>query len=223
MDNNESYKNKNVILDIDKTLLFSNMMFDDETEDASEIIKPFISHNIGDYYTVYERPYLQKFLDHVFEKYNVSIWTNGSKNYAISVLTDVLHANVPQVSPSYPQYKHNDSREEKIERNVDLILFSYHCKMSKVNYGIKKDVRLLWEVLENDRYSATNTILLDDLPDVCDQNEPNNVEKVKPFTAKTASKYDMELIRILQSVEKKFSMQCGPDVADNRAGTPWTS
>tara|TARA_Y100000389_G_scaffold200677_1_gene241654 strand:+ start:57 stop:263 length:207 start_codon:yes stop_codon:yes gene_type:complete len=38
----------------------------------------------------FRRPYLEKFLRVVFDKYNVGFWTTGTKDYANEVLTEIL-------------------------------------------------------------------------------------------------------------------------------------
>ena len=61
----------NVILDLDSTLICAEPIESLPKGDFSE----FKVYNMDDYYKVFERPYLQEFLDFLFANFNVSIWT----------------------------------------------------------------------------------------------------------------------------------------------------
>ena len=43
-------------------------------------------HDFDYYYVVFERPYLQSFLDYIFDKFNVYVWTAASKDYALYII-----------------------------------------------------------------------------------------------------------------------------------------
>ena len=85
-------KNKgNVILDLDATCICSEKISDLNLEDTDVInkIKKFKSHNMDDFYIVFERPHLQQFLNFLFRNYNVSVWTAASKSYAIFIVQKI--------------------------------------------------------------------------------------------------------------------------------------
>ena len=75
-----------VVLDLDKTLIFA----------ANKYI---IYHNVTpfmqvDNFNIYKRPHLDVFVNHVFKKYNVFIWTAAQKTYAHAILTRLLTPSV---------------------------------------------------------------------------------------------------------------------------------
>ena len=71
----------NILLDIDQTLIDAVPLVLDEDDDEEffdfrkykEKAKRFDFENMDDYYVIFERPHLQKFLDYIFENFNVSI------------------------------------------------------------------------------------------------------------------------------------------------------
>lgn len=152
---NKFGKNKNVLLDLDNTLICA-----EPTEDIFNIPNvekkiveytmdvPVNYYNMDDYYLVFERPYLQEFLDFLFENYNVSIWTAASKDYALFIIDNII---------------------SRPNRNIDYIFFSYHCNLSKKKYnGRIKDLSMLWDQYKLPGYEPDNTIIIDDYNKVTD-------------------------------------------------------
>jgi hypothetical protein len=76
----------NIILDLDQTIISaeSSEEYDKAKNKTKE--KKFIFHNMDNYYTIFERPGLQIFLDYLFKNFNVSIWTAASKDYALFII-----------------------------------------------------------------------------------------------------------------------------------------
>lgn len=180
-----SYTNKqNVILDLDETLLHS--VSSEEMKELSDkqidSIYNFKTHNMDDYYTVIERPGLQEFLDYLFENYNVSIWTAASKDYALFVVNQMIL--------------------KRKNRKLDWIMFSYHCDISKKEKRGSKDLEMLWDVYQMEGYSKSNTIIIDDHPDVYDLQKDNCIY-IRPFDIdeKTFTN-DKILHKILKTMKK---------------------
>ena len=77
-------KKKLVLLDLDNTLICAedlNAPFDlSKMEKARQTFKTV---RMQDYYDIFERPHLQKFLDYLFKHFKVGVWTASSKEYAI--------------------------------------------------------------------------------------------------------------------------------------------
>lgn len=185
-----SYK-QNVILDLDETLLhsISSEEMKELSDDQVESIYNFENHNMDDYYTVVERPGLQKFLDYLFENYNVSIWTAASKDYALFVVDKIIL--------------------QKNDRKLDWIMFSYHCDISKKEKKGSKDLEMLWDVYEMEGYSKSNTIIIDDHPNVYELQKDNCIY-ISPFDIdeKTFSK-DKVLSKIQKTMkESKTLIEC---------------
>jgi TFIIF-interacting CTD phosphatase-like protein len=124
------------------------------------------------------RPYLQEFLDFVFKNFNVSIWTAATESYAIWVI---------------------DTFITNSERKLNYLLHDTHCKTSMKQYGTLKDLRLLTQVLKIPNISIANTILIDDLEEVC-LNQKNQCINIFPFTGNSGDKELLKMIEILKYI-----------------------
>jgi len=102
----------NIVLDLDQTLISSEIIKEFDFTQNKEKSKKFNFHNMDEYYLVFERPGLQSFLDNLFENFNVSIWTAASKDYALFIIEKIILKNNPK-------------------RKLDWVFFSYHCRISK--------------------------------------------------------------------------------------------
>ena len=161
-------KKLNLCLDLDQTLLWAG----DNTEymlgRCRKLDKKantyFRNTKIGmdNFYTVFERPGLQDFLDFVFENFNVSVWTAASKDYALFIIKNIIY------------------KEDRKPRALDWIFFSYHCDISKRNKKGTKDLSLLWDDYKIDGFSKGNTFIIDDYDEVY-ETQPENCIAVHPF------------------------------------------
>lgn len=154
-------KKFNILLDLDQTLISA------EAEEEYDFIanrdkaKLFDFHDMDGYYIVFERPGLQKFLDFLFKNFNVSVWTAASKDYALFIVNKIILQNKP-------------------ERNLDWIFFSYHCDLSKKLLKGSKDLSILWELYKITGYSPENTVIIDDYDEVYN-TQKNNCIVALPF------------------------------------------
>jgi len=155
-------KNKiNVILDLDQTLISSELLEEYDYELNEKKLKKFNSHNMDNYYIVFERPGLQKFLDYIFDNFNVSIWTAASKDYALFIIEKIILSN-------------------KTNRQLDWVFFSYHCTLAKkLSLGSKK-ISILWDNFNLNNYNDKNTIIIDDYDEVYNI-QPGNCIIAWPF------------------------------------------
>jgi TFIIF-interacting CTD phosphatase-like protein len=179
-----SEKKLNVILDLDNTLLsaipLEEFKWDQETKNKA---LKFDIHNMEDYYIIFERPKLQKFLNYLFKNFNVSIWSAASKNYVLFIVDNIILT--------------------KKNRKLDNIFFSYHCSISKKLFkgGIKK-LKLLWKVFQLAGYDKDNTVIVDDLEDV-KKIQPKNCIDVHPFEFfDKNSENDDEFTKVIERLEK---------------------
>jgi len=173
-------KKKLVLLDLDNTLICAedlNAPFDlSKMEKARQTFKTV---RMQDYYDIFERPHLQKFLDYLFKHFKVGVWTASSKEYAIFIVKHfITHPN----------------NEHKQERHIDLFLCSYHCNVSKKFFkGTPKDLHLIsdkWQLED-----IQNLLLIDDLEELA-KPQPDNVIVVKPFMYDRDDAYnDTELLK----------------------------
>ena len=154
-------KKFNILLDLDQTLISAEADEEYDFVKNREKAKKFDFHDMDDYYIVFERPGLQKFLDFVFENFNVSVWTAASKDYALFIIDKSLLQNKP-------------------ERHLDWIFFSYHCKISRKLLNGSKDLSILWNIYKITGYESENTIIIDDYDEVYNTQKNNCIIAV-PF------------------------------------------
>jgi TFIIF-interacting CTD phosphatase-like protein len=192
-----SDKRLNVFLDLDQTLIAAvPLVNEDDDEDDDEKIfdlyNPddqkratlFEFENMDDYYIIFQRPGLQKFLDYLFSNFNVSVWTAASQGYAAFIVDRILIGN------------------KKKERKIDYTFFSYHCKAScKVKKGTK-DLSILWDIYKFPGYNKDNTIIIDDYDEVCN-TQPKNCIVAPPFYfTKKGSEKDDFLEKLIPRLDK---------------------
>ena len=186
-------KKLNCFLDLDQTLICSEEDLNTASSGHSppnlgkytEKAKKFTSKDMEGYYTVFERPGLQKFLDYLFANFNVSVWTAASKDYALFIIEHILLVG------------------KKKERKLDWIFFSYHCDLSKRIKNGSKDLRMVWEEFKLDGHSVDDTFLFDDNPEVLQNNGLRNCVFVEEFEfMDKGSENDSFLRRVTPELKK---------------------
>jgi len=152
----------NIVLDLDQTLIAAIPVeeFPFNKKGIKEKALKFPIHNMDEYYIVFERPYLDKFLDFLFENFNVIVWTAASKDYALFIIDKII--------------------QTKPERKLKYIFFSYHCELSKNYSNGPKKLDMLWEDFKLQGFDKNNTIIIDDLDKVC-KDQPCNCIPAPPF------------------------------------------
>ena len=149
-----SEKKFNILLDLDQTLISAEAEEEYDFVSNREKAKLFDFHDMDGYYIVFERPGLQKFLDFLFKNFNVSVWTAASKDYALFIVDKIVLQNKP-------------------ERHLEWIFFSYHCDLSRKLLKGSKDLNILWELYKITGYSKENTIIIDDYDEVYNTQKSN--------------------------------------------------
>ena len=177
----------NVILDLDQTIIsaeeYKRFNFD-KLEDKN--YSSMTVHIMDRDYVVFGRPHLQEFLDFLFKNFNVSVWTAATKSYALFIIDKFIFC--------------------KPKRKLDFIFFSYHCDYSvKCKKGLK-GLSILWEKFNLVGYNESNTIIIDDNPEV-KSIQQCNCYAIKPFYAMRSSSYKdtalMELMDRLSAIKSK--------------------
>lgn len=188
-------KKINVLLDLDQTIISAE---DDGKYDAkkhADRAKKFTFHELKEgkqlYYTIFERPGLQPFLDYLFANYNVSVWTAASKFYALFIIENIVLANKPN-------------------RKLDWIFFSYHCDISKKIKKGTKDLSIMWDIYRESAYKADNTVIIDDYNEI-HKTQPGNCIIAVPFEFTHEGSEDDTYLDRLQTVMK--DMQPAPKLA----------
>lgn len=176
-------KQKNIILDLDETLVSSMPI--EEVNLSSPKTKKFNYINIENEYISFLRPNLQEFLTKIFNDFNVSIWSAGSQSYVLYIVENVILKNHP-------------------ERCIDYIMFSYHCKLSKKLYKNTKDLSMLWNTFHLQGYNKDNTMIIDDFKEDVYKNNPNNCFLAEPFDYKSKHSHKDDFLNKLYPILNKF-------------------
>ncbi|QIH04919.1 CDT phosphatase transcription factor [Dasineura jujubifolia toursvirus 2a] len=167
---------KNIFLDLDNTIIFSELCTPDVMKSATKFHYEFISP-----YVTIARPHLQQFLDYLFENYNVCIWTAASKPYALMIYQKFI-------------------KKFGVDRQIQLLLFNDHCEISKRETGHTKSLKMLWEYWKIPGYTKENTYIIDDLKEVYD-TQPNNCFPIKEFKMQNGEN-DKELLKMINTLEE---------------------
>jgi len=158
-------KKINICLDLDQTLIWAGTnkeYMPHKYPKLKEKAKDFDTIKMDSYYTVFERPGLQDFLDFVFKNFNVSIWTAASKDYGLFIIKNIIY------------------RKNRESRVLDWFFFSYHCDISNSTKKGTKDLSLLYDDYKLDGFKKENTFIIDDYDEVY-YTQPKNCIAVDPF------------------------------------------
>lgn len=164
---------KNIILDLDNTIICAIEQNDYDKIKFQSLDNALLSKNMDTSYKVYQRPHLDVFLDFIFKHFNVSVFTAASKDYALFIVKNFIIKDHP-------------------DRKIDFIFHSYHVDLSEYKYNSPKDLRLLWNILPS-TFTPENTVIVDDLPDVKRANKQNCIN-IKAFDV-----YNEETDKIIPS------------------------
>lgn len=178
-------KKMNFLLDIDQTLISAEATEEYNFKKNGEKAKKFNFFDMEGYYIVFERPGLQEFLTFLFSNFNVSIWTAATKDYALSIIDNIILKNHP-------------------ERKLEWIFFSYHCDLAKYKKNGSKDLSILWDIYKIPGYTQDNTVILDDYDEVY-KTQKNNCIIAHPFEFTKADspedKFFSNLIPLLKNMK----------------------
>jgi hypothetical protein len=150
----------NVILDLDNTII--NALDDkDRRKLPIEYSKKFAYADYIPFFRIYARPYLQEFLDFLFENFNVAVMTAAEKDYALFIINKFIL--------------------NKEDRKLEFIFFRYQVDLSVELYGGMKDLRILWDTFKVNNFYPSNTVIIDDL-DLVYQANPYNALRIPGFS-----------------------------------------
>lgn len=188
----------NLILDLDGTILqsvsFPSWYYDESSRHLFPLVgismplllnrdeiskKPSTPPEVRQ---VFFRPYLMNFLEYCFKKFNVTIWTNSTKNYCMPILdfleiTDKCkHIIVRKVKTTT-----NKKVDELILDKSKSQMYEYHelktgkkIKIGMDYRGVFKPINMLWQTTTfTKQYNPNNTFIIDDLGEMFVQF-PNN-------------------------------------------------
>lgn len=195
-------KNYNLLLDLDETILqsvkFPTWFYDESSRHLFPLVgisMPLILNQdeikkhksaIPQVYQVFFRPYLINFLDYCFKNFDVSIWTNSTQHYCMSILkflkiddkckhiffrkdkksTRLSSKNINfQLNKSIPQeFEFGEYRTKKV------------IKMGVGYRTAYKPMELLWQHSHFGKYfKSSNTFIIDDLSEMFAQYPDNTI------------------------------------------------
>lgn len=189
----------NILLDLDQTLISAESTSDYNFKKNKAKSKKFTFYDMDGYYIVFERPDLQSFLDDLFTNFNVSIWTAASKDYALFIIDKIILQNKP-------------------ERKLDWVFFSYHCDISKKMKKGSKSLEMLWDVYEIPGYNKNNTFILDDYDEVYN-TQPNNCIIAKAFEFEDSDSNQDDFLKQLSEKLKDLKKNKSVDSINKSLGT----
>lgn len=200
----------NVILDLDQTLISGEDVESIGHVKAQKLAEKFRCEVFKDedgtpLYYIYERPYLQEFLDFLFATFNVSVWTAATSDYAIFVIKKFI------LIPNKPY------------RKLDFIFTKDHVAVSQKAYKTQKKLDYVYQVTsmygstmksfslhEQNReygcptYDKSNTVILDDNEEVRDA-QPSNCIPAEPFYVTSSdAQHDTFLATVAKTLYNRF-------------------
>jgi len=177
----------NVCLDLDNTLIQA-LEASDRKKIPHELSSKFRYVDYIPFFRIYERPHLQRFIDYIFEHFNVSVITAAEKDYGLFIIENFILT--------------------KPERKLSFVFYRYHVDLSREIYSGVKDLRMLWELFKIPGFYKHNTVIIDDL-DMVYQTNPNNTIRIPGFfivdEETNKVNYDMvnddELLNVMHQLE----------------------
>ena len=189
---------KKIILDLDSTIIYSEPSTKLDSKNFKKMAK-FTFYDMDGYYTVFERPHLQKFLNYIFKHFDVSVWTAATKDYALFIVEKIILKKGGKKEGKEGNKSKGKGGGKENNRKLECFFYSYHCDISENCNKGHKGLSLLWENVPG--YTKDNTIIIDDLPDVC-ENQENNCINIKPFVfTDENSENDTELLNIIKKLK----------------------
>lgn len=169
-------KEIHVILDLDNTLVYSFDIFNPEPREKipnfvslGKVKSHMLTNSKGETeFLVTERPYLQPFLTWLFKYFMVSVWSAGSPDYVKFIVDKCI-------------------KKGGKGRKLVKVFNSITCDKSREKYSTVKDLRLLYD--GPGKFRPTNTLIVDDLPEVIKSNPANSIRIVK-YSARTSQSQD---------------------------------
>jgi TFIIF-interacting CTD phosphatase-like protein len=165
-------KIKNIILDIDETLI--HCVFDNSNKNKSRYDNIFVISGIK--YNIIHRPYLKEFINFIFKYFDtVNIWTAATHDYAKKIICNILHKDLTN------------------KKYIDKLKFFNTRK--HVNLDGSKELNKIFSSKYAKQLNITdkNTVMIDDKHCVFKHNKGNGII-IAPFMG---SPNDTELLNLI--------------------------
>ena len=163
-----------IILDIDETLIHTESV---PLEYEKHYDYDFKFKGLGkSFYYTKKRPFLDQFLNYVFESFDVAIWTAAGEDYALEILKGI---NIDKSKLKFFYTQENCT----IKLSYDYSDY----------YGVKN-----LNKLKKKGYNLDKVLIVDDKSETAVNNYGNLIQ-VKPFTDDLD---DTELLKLISYLEK---------------------
>ncbi|MBN2410566.1 HAD family hydrolase [candidate division KSB1 bacterium] len=162
-----------LILDLDETLIFSSLEILPDTEK--------LKHIVWNKYFIHQRPFLQKFLTEIVDKYKPAVWTSAGDEYAKRIIEFIGGKNLP--------LEFLWTREKCTYKRDPGTGNEYFLK------NLKKVFKL--------GYPKEKVLIVDDTPENLNQQYGNYI-RVQPFRG---DKNDRELLRLLKYLQSIVNIE----------------
>lgn len=180
----------NIILDIDETLVFNYS----NNELGTSIHIPEGTYSIkvfkggSESFLCVKRPYLNTFLEYIFQHFNVGIWTAGNIDYAVecvnTILTKEQYNNLSLFIARSDNYEYYDILKKEY--------FEISCESVK----LLKDLEYLFKhPVYKKQFQKRNTVLIDDSEHYMGTNQGRNIILIDKFNIHKTN--DTSLLKIL--------------------------
>lgn len=170
---------KLVILDLDQTLVDTNTDADLEMAlgKCFEVVM-----NDGKIYKVAIRPWTKEFIDFCFENFEVAVWTAAQSEYAEKVVDLVFGDNKERLLFLWSR------------KSCQEIFVSYYPYMI-----MTKPLCFVWEKYM--QFDESNTVIVDDNPDTCIENEDNAIV-INPWNNRDMEEdNDLSLLKVVDLLD----------------------
>jgi len=190
-------KKYSVVLDLDGTLVHTlehSEAYEIERTHGpdymSHLIKNFQKLTLDDENVIFLRPHLDTFLDHLFENYNVSVWSAGTPDYVHFIARHIILT--------------------KPSRKLEFVFTRDECVRS-IDMGSsgEKNLRLVWDAFRhqsrlnyecNKLFHPENTYLIDNTPSVA-VDHVNNFIEIPTFDVRHPhAHHDTEFFNIMEQL-----------------------
>lgn len=183
-----------LILDLDRTLIISEIITpssldakEPETSKVSgsldvETTPTFTFKSDRNYRLVKKRPGLHVFLENCSKHFNIGIWSASSKTYIEGIMDGLQIKAIMYLT-------------------IDHVSRGKVRKICSTSYVIVKPLTTIWE--QYPEYNATNTYVVDDVPETYSWNVTNAVP-IKPWKGEHD---DKELERVWSVLDAKLKIK----------------
>jgi TFIIF-interacting CTD phosphatase-like protein len=166
-----------VLLDLDHTIISAV-----EMNKLKRVKNPeaFQYKDFAQTYRIYERPYLQLFLDKLFSRYRVAVWTAAGISYANFIIKNFILT--------------------KPERKLEFVMWSEHCEVSEERHDHQKKLKML-------DFLNEPMVILDDNQEVLETQQNKSVDS-RDFDVENENGQDDDfLLHAIEEIEKKLKKQ----------------